>query len=239
MKDNELDILALMIIKSGAVEIRDVDGGDEPFLYSSGNHGPGYVTIKNLVGRTKIMRQLASGLAVRVAEENPGLNFVAGNVTGGIIPAWLLSEHLTTILGRNIPFVYIRDTRKKGGQKELITGISNNPEIKPGDNAINVEELINFAETTCNGSGVLREAGYEVTHAACILSYDNPVAIESLNEAKINMVSLLTLPRLLKVAEENGTHTSQAICSYREFLQDPLGWQERRGLEQVKEGGTK
>ena len=236
---SDMEKLALMIINAGAVEIRDVDGGEEAFLYSSGYYGPGYLMIKGLVGRKSIERLLTKSLAALVAKENPDLNFVAGNVTGGIIPAWLLSEYLEQYLGRTVPFTYIRSTRKKGGQKELITGISNNPEISLGDNAINVEELVNFAETTCNGSDALREAGYEVTHVACILFYNNPVAIESLKNKEIKMVSLMTLPQLLEVAEKHRTHSPNAIAGYREFLKDPLGWQEKRGLKPVEGGGTK
>ncbi|MCK4525331.1 MAG: hypothetical protein KAU07_02760 [Candidatus Andersenbacteria bacterium] len=237
--NDKIEQLVLSIINAGAVDIRDVDNGEDPLLYSSGNWGTGYLMIKGLVGRKEIIRSLTKGLAALVAKENPNLNFVAGNVTGGIIPAWLLSEYLEEYLGRTVPFVYIRDTRKKGGQKELITGISNNPEISLGDNAINVEELVNFAETTCNGSNALREAGYKVTHAACILFYDNPVAIKALETEKIKMVHLLTLPQLLEVAEKHRTHSPKAIAGYREFLKDPLQWQKERGFEPVKGGGTK
>lgn len=236
---NEIDELALRIIQAKAMEIRDVDNGEDSFLYSSGNRGPGYVSIKNLVGRKSIMKPLAYNLAKKIAKEASNVGFMAGNVTGGIIPGWVLSEYLEEFLGRIIPFVYIRDTRKKGGQKELITGIANNPEIKPGSNSINVEELVNFAETTCNGSSALREAGYCVTHAACILFYNNPEAIKSLERDGIKMIYLLTLPELLNVAEKYKTHSIEAINSYREFLKDPLGWQAKRGLEPVKEGGTK
>jgi orotate phosphoribosyltransferase len=237
--DVDTEKLVLEIIRAKAVDIRNVDGGEKPFLYSSGNFGPGYIMIKGLVGRTRIIRSLTERLAARVAEKNPDLNFVAGNVTGGIIPGWLLGEYLEKYLGRTVPFVYIREMRKLGGKKELITGIANNPEISPGDNAVNVEELVNFAETTCNGSDALREAEFKVTHAACILFYDNPIGIKSLETKKIEMVHLITLPQLLEVAEKHGTHSSEAIAGYREFLEDPLGWQERRGFEPVKGGGTK
>lgn len=229
----------LKVLEAKAVEIRDVDAGQEPFLYASGNWGPGYVSIKNLVGREKIIRLLTQSLVMRVAERASQLNFVAGNVTGGVIPGWLLSEYLEPLLKRTVPFVYIREARKKGGQKELITGIANNPEIQPGANGLVVEELVNFAQTTCNGADTLREAGYTVTHAACILFYNNPKAVEALQEAGIEMVYLFTLPELLEIAEQNRTHSQKAIDGYREFLKDPLGWQAKRGLEPVKEGGTK
>lgn len=231
--------VVLKIIDAKAVEIRDVDAGEEPFLYASGNYGPGYVSIKNLVGRKKIIRILCQQLVKKVVDKAPQLEFVAGNVTGGLVPGWLLSEYLEPLLGRIVPFVYIRGMRKKGGQKELITGVANNPEIRFGANGLVVEELVNFAQTTCNGAEALREKEYTVTHAACILFYDNPEAVKSLQKARIEMVYLFTLPQLLEVAEKHQTHSQKAIDGYREFLKDPLGWQAKKGLKRVKEGGTR
>ncbi|MCH8902543.1 MAG: hypothetical protein IIA45_01325, partial [Bacteroidetes bacterium] len=176
-----IEKVALMILKAGAVEIRNVPqrvtndeieelpANKQPFLYASGNWGPGYIMIKGLVGRKEIIRVLIQRLAVRVFREIPRLDFVAGNVTGGMIPGWQLSEELEPLRGKTIPFVYIRETRKKGGQKELITGITNNPEIPPEANGLTLEELVNFAQTTCNSVDVLRAAGYVVNYAATIL----------------------------------------------------------------------
>jgi len=230
---------ALTILKAGAVEIRDIEAGDEPFLYASGNWGPGYISIKGLVGQKSIFKMLTKQLTRKLVEQEVLPDFVAGNVTGGMIPGYQLSEDLGNILGRPIPFVYIRDTRKKGGQKELITGIANNPEILPGMNGLVVEELVNFAQTTCNGAKVLRDAGYEATHAVTILFYDNPEAIKNLAEHNLKEVYLLTLPEVLEVAEKHQTHSQQSIEDYRTFLKNPLVWQSKRGYEPIKEGGTK
>lgn len=231
-----IEKIALEILRAKAVEIRDVDGGEKPFLYtSSGNWGPGYVSIKNLVGRKKIIKFLVRILALKIAEEISSIDFVAGNVTGGVIPGWLISEELEKFLGRVVPCVYIREAKKKGGQQELITGITNNPEISLGANGLIVDETVNFAQATCNAAQVLREAGYSVTHAACILFYNNPEAIKALERAEIEMIFLLTLPQLLEVAEKHHTHSQTAIEGYREFLRDPLGWQAKRGLKPLKE----
>jgi orotate phosphoribosyltransferase len=246
----KVEEVALMVLKAKAVDIRDIPphasydeamklpSENQPFLYASGNWGPGYVSIKNLVGRKRIIKSLAQQLAELIAEKFSRLDFVAGNVTGGVIPGWLLSEYLEMSLRRTIPFVYIREARKKGGQKELITGIANNPEISPGANGLVIEELVNFAETTCNGAEALRDAGYVVTHAATILFYNNPEAIKALKEHEIEMLYLFTLPDLLTVAEKYKTHPQKAIDGYREFLVDPLGWQTARRLKRVERGGT-
>lgn len=232
------------LLKAGAAEIREiplkvtndeVDGlwhEHQPFLYASGNYGPGYISVKNQVGRKEIIKPLVQQLALLVAKRAPDLNFVAGNVTGGMIPGWILSEVL------KVPFVYIRAARKSGGQKELITGIANNPEILEGANGLVVEELVNYAETTRNGAESLRSAGFKVTHAATILFYDNPEAIKALKQHKIEMIYLFTLPDLLEVAEEQKAFSEKAIADYREFLKDPPAWQAKRGLTPVKKGGT-
>jgi orotate phosphoribosyltransferase len=240
----------LMLLQAGAVEIREIPEKvtndevselplkNQPFLYASGNWGPGYISVKNQVGRKKIIMSLVQQLCFLVAKKIPGLNFVAGNVTGGMIPGWILSQELKAILGREVPFVYIRAARKSGGQKELITGIANNPEIHQGDNGLVVEELVNFAQTSCNGVLSLRDAGYKVTHAATILFYDNPEAKKALTANNIEMVYLFTLPDLLAVAEEKEAFSARAIADYREFLKNPPDWQKKRGLSPVKKGGT-
>ncbi|XOB40587.1 MAG: orotate phosphoribosyltransferase [Candidatus Nealsonbacteria bacterium] len=241
--------IALVIIEAGAVEIRDVPPmvknidklpkKRQPFLYASGNWGPGYISVKGTVGQKKTIKFLSKNLASKVVDKTHKIDFIAGNVTGGMIPGWLISEELESLLGKTVPFVYIRGTRKKGGQKELITGITNNPEITEGNNGLIVEELVNFAQTTCNGAVAIRSAGYKVIHAATILFYDNPEAIKALKEHKIEIIYLITLPEVLKVLEEHSIYPQKVIDDYRQFLANPLGWQIERGLKPVKEGGTR
>lgn len=228
----------VQILQAKAMEIRDTENGEEPFLYASGNWGPGYVSIKNLVGKKNIIEKLTLLLAMKVAIENSCLSFVAGNATGGMIPGWLLSRYLETLLGREVPFVYVRGMRKKGGQKELVAGLNNNPRVVLGDSALVVEELVNFAETTCNSIKELRNLGFSAVHAACILFYSNPEAVRKLKEEKVEMIYLFTLPNLLGIAEKYGIYTAELIENYRVFLKEPLEWQKRRGLEPVKGGGT-
>ncbi|MCH7883466.1 hypothetical protein IIA95_03575 [Patescibacteria group bacterium] len=239
MAERNIGVAALEILNAGQLEIRDVNGGEKPFLYASGNWGPGYLSVKSLVGRKEIIRYLVRELAEFVAKRASRLDFIAGNVTGGLVPGWVLSEYLEPILRRTVPFVYVRDTRKKGGQKELVTGDAHNPKIRVGNNVLVVEELVNFAHTTCNSAIALREKGYTVTHAACILFYQNPKAIAVLKQAGIEMIYLLTLLELLDVAEKHNTHPKRLIEEFRVYLKDPLAWQEKRELKPVKEGGTR
>jgi len=123
------------VINAGAMEIRNVDNGDEPFLYASGWRGPGYVMIKGLVSHMSLFKSMVQMLAIKVANNAPGIQFVAGNVTGGVIPGWLLSNYLSFILNRDIPFVWIRETRAAGKNKYPIFTV---------DKGLLEEAVVNF-----------------------------------------------------------------------------------------------
>ncbi|MBX4195983.1 hypothetical protein KW805_00135 [Candidatus Pacearchaeota archaeon] len=238
-----LEEITGQIISSGAVEIRDVDSGQNPFVYSSGNRGPGYVMIKGLVGQPKTLNFLTRKLAEKISSHyGPHFEFVEGNATGGMVPAWQFRSDLEDVLGLEkgtIPYTYLRGTRKEGGHGELITGNANNPLIKKGMPALVFEELVNYATTTTNAAKEFRAAGYPVSHGACILFYDNPEARRLLKENEVTQLYLITLPELLDVAEANKLLSSTAVNSYRESLRDPLGWQLSRNMVIPKESAKK
>jgi len=221
--------VAKKIVNAGAAEVRDVDGGEEPFVYTTGNRGPGYLMIKGLVGQPTVLKFLTGQLAHRVVDEAE-FDFIEGNATGGMIPGWQLRNDVSELLGREVPFCYLRGSRKEGGHGELITGDRNNPLIKRGMRALVVEELVNYAGTTGNAAETFRTAGYPVSHAACIFSYDHGESNARLKEKDLTLVSLITLPQFLDVSEADNLIPQDPIRSYRDFLSDPLGWQLSRGL---------
>lgn len=229
MQKSPLEEVAKKIIDSGAVEIRDVDGGQEPFVYTTGNRGPGYLMIKGLVGQPDVLKFLTGQLAHKVVDKAE-FDFIEGNATGGMIPGWQLRNDVSKLLGKEVPFCYLRGSRKEGGHGELITGNRNNPLIEQGMRALVVEELVNYAGTTGNAAVEFREAGYPVSHAACILSYDHSGSNARLKEKDVTLVSLITLPQLLDISEADKLIPQNSIQSYRDFLEDPLIWQLSRGL---------
>jgi hypothetical protein len=204
--------------------------------------------------------------------------------------------------------VYVREKKKSGGHKELITGIQNNPYFQEGmkgiaignkiyesdegtqhviktleeagfhgvsfhemsrsnqlsefqsdtlrklerplgvwdskfmpkeEEGITVEELSNFAHSARISAKVL-ESKYNlyVPNAACILFYDQPQAKKNLEKDGMDMISLITLPELLLAARRFGTHYGKLIKNYRSYLADPIEWNQERGIERKKRGGT-
>ncbi len=108
----DIEQIGSLVWKTKAVELRDVDAGEKPFLYASGNHGMGYVTIKGLVGYSEIFEPMITGLAEVIKKEGVKVDFVAGLMTGGTIPGYRLSQLIS------VPFVYLEGTRRK----ETISG---------------------------------------------------------------------------------------------------------------------
>lgn len=223
--------LAVVVLDAGAVSIRDVDAGEEPFLYSSGNWGPGYVSIKGLVGRESVFKALTFNCAKRLVDQEADFDFVAANATGGMVPGYQVKEYYQQITGRKVPYIYVRNTRKIGGHQEYATGLINNPEIPQGSKPLIYEELVNFAQTTLNSRTVLADEGYNATHAGTILHYENPEAVARLQEENLILIPTLRLKTVLEVAQETGRFSAKAVDDYRTFLKDPLSWQAARGLE--------
>ncbi len=225
------DEIVQKIVESGAITLRDVDNGEKAFVFSSGNRGPCYIMIKDLVGQPHVFNFLVTQLANKIKSMEIKIDFINGNVTGGVPCGFALSQKLTRGLVQT-PFVYLRGSRKKGGHNELITGIrgGNNPRIKSGDTALIVEELVNYGETTINAAEIFRERGYTVTHAATILSYDHEGTRRRLKENNLTLISLITLPELLMRAKKLKLFSDSAIESCQKYLEDPVGWQLKRGM---------
>ncbi len=386
--DIRTEQIARMIIESGAADIREIPEKvsneevsllllkHQPFLYSSGNWGPGYISIKGMVSFPEKMDAMGNELGRKVSQGGHKVKFVAGNLTGGVIPAWILKNYLSreynipigflyvygsrSLDGKrrlvaidesnwplllngfrssiqnsqneglsfdfiagcvptgmpfayelskefNVPFVYIREERKKGGHKELITGNKNNPLIQYGQTGlvigktedlfassqagveilenegyngmsigpilrddspflsefaekitydiqgdpqkreglfaggnigIDIEELVNYSQTTCTSCLSLRLRGYQIRQAGTILYYDNPTANSALEDNGIEMIYVIKLRDVIEVAKKMGRFSPKAIDDYLSFLSNPSQWQKTRGLTPIQGGGT-
>lgn len=225
--------LASIILDTGAVDIRDLTAGEEPFLYSSGNFGPGYLNVKGMVGRQRAFKTLTEQCALRLVEANADFDFVAGNATGGMIPGYQVREDYQRITGKEVPYIYVRNTRKIGGHQEHTTGLSENPEILRGSKPLIFEELVNFAQTTCNSKEVLAKEGYPARFAGTLLHYENPEAILALQRHNLQLIWVVRLQTVLDVAEEAKKFSSAAVADYRAFLKNPQEWQTQRGLSKI------
>lgn len=225
-----LDEIARVILAAvaGGAHIRDVAAGEPAYQYSSGNSGPGYSSIKAMVGDQNAFALLVRQLALKLAGVTD-FGFLNGMVTGGVAPSWELRRHLQNLQGREIGWCYTRESRKPGGTRELVTGIAGptgepNPLIPPGSRGNVVEELVNYAQTTTNGAKILRSSGFVCDSAFTIVEYGNPEAEVLLGETGVRLTSLITMGEFLDAAEPLEVFKPEVIEDYRHFLRDPAGW---------------
>lgn len=225
-----------MMLGAGSVAIRDVDAGEEAFLYSSGNYGPGYVMVKGLVSLDEVFDPLTEQLALKLDDDGVEFDNVAGNATGGMIPAHQCRRDYQRITGKKVGFVYVRGTRKEGGHKELVTGLEHIPPTRPDGSPphwLVVEELVNYAETTTNSLRIFEGMGHVAREGATILHYDHEESNRRLAEAGVRLTYLATLRNLLQVGINNGHLREEAVAKYLEFLKDTKAWQLAHGFTPV------
>ncbi len=223
MQAAKLEEIAIGILNTNNVNIRDVGGKVKPFPYTTGNQGPIYLGIKALVGFPGILKILTRELASEIHSRGINFDFIVGNALGGMVPGWQIRDDLSLLYGREFPFCY----RSKEGE---LTGNENNPAIERRAKALIFDELVDYAHTTVESAKTCREKGYTVTDGVCLVSYNNPEGIENLRDNGINHVSLITLTKILDVACERGYFEPKLIASAREFLANPVRWQLIRNL---------
>jgi len=286
-KPVDIEKIAAMIFEAKAVEIRDVPEKvtneeveklpreKQPFLYASGNWGPGYVTIKGCVSQTQLFEIMIAMLAKKIKTAGVKIDFVAALMTGGVIPGYKLSQLLSVpfvqpvkcaylegtrrkdtisarvidhkkldkvagdialdVLGgedtadpeatllfdfvagvapsgmvpgfrvaqilreqleQDIPYVYIREQRKKGGLGELITGAVNNPKLHQGASGIVVGGNEDFRKEA------LSETGFRLTSGGGynIRPEDFEMPLEEIPEGSRG----ITVEELVNFAESTG-----------------------------------
>ncbi|MEA2064906.1 MAG: hypothetical protein U9O66_01245 [Patescibacteria group bacterium] len=222
-----------LILESGGVEIRNVDLGEEPFLYSSGNRGPGYVDIKGRVGFDDVFESMVDLLSDKLIDDDVQFDLIVGMMTGGSMPGFRLKQIMSERLDKKIVYVYQRGARKVGGHKELDTGDRNNPNIPLQCRTLIVEELVNFAETTTNGVLYERDKKDRVVEdAATILFYQNPMAVKRLKKYNINLHWVIGLrDDLLPFAVKDGFFSEKIVANYFNFLNNPKKWNLTRGFQ--------
>ena len=89
--DRKKEELKHMLWLYDRVEIRDVQNGEEPFLYSTLNRGPGYTDIKGSVGIDELFELELELLTDRLVMDGVNdIELIIGMMTGGSLPGYRL-----------------------------------------------------------------------------------------------------------------------------------------------------
>ena len=184
-----------------------------PFTWASGWKSPIYCDNRKTLSYPEVRAFIRDSFADVIAEIYPGTEVIAGVATGAIAHGALVADKM------NLPFVYIRSEAKKHGLENLVEG-----EIKKGQKAVIIEDLISTGGSSLKAFAALKEAGAEILGMAAIFTYQFPAAEKNFVETGCRLVSLSNYTALTGVALETGYINQHQVESLATWRQSPDTW---------------
>ena len=204
--DNMQTLIAKDLLEIRAVFFRP----EEPFIWASGIKSPVYCDNRLTLTAPAVRNDVETGLARLVLREFPDAEVLMGTSTAGIAHAAIVGH----ILG--LPMGYVRSGGKDHGRKNRIEG-----ELKPGEKAVVVEDLISTAGSVLDVVGALREAGADVLGVVSIFTYGMQKGLDRLAAAHVKNSSLTNFDVITQVAAEEKYIRPEDIARLMAFRNDP------------------
>ena len=207
-------ITARILIETESVLFRPED----PFELTSGRTSPVYIDCRRLISfpraRGKLMDMGAELIEEAIGFES--IDIVAGGETAGIpFSAWIADRLM-------LPMCYVRKKPKGFARGARIEG-----QMLSGDRVLLVEDLATDGGSKISFVEGIREAGAECAHTFVIFHYGIfPQGITNLESHGVKLHALATWWDVVECAEEEGYFDSAALGAVREFLNNPIAWQD-------------
>lgn len=199
-------IVAEDLLKIKAVFFRP----DEPFTWASGIKSPVYCDNRLTLTAPEVRNVVENGLKAVIEEYYPECEVIMGTSTAGIAHA-AITAHLM-----GLPMGYVRSGAKDHGRNNQIEG-----ELKKGQKAVVVEDLISTGSSAIEVVKVLREAGAEVLGIASIFTYNMKNGLEKIAEAGTVNHSLTDFDTVADVAARTGYIKEEDVKRLLAFRDDP------------------
>ena len=199
-------IVAEDLLKIKAVFFRP----DEPFTWASGIKSPVYCDNRLTLTAPEVRNAVENGLKAVIEEYYPECEVIMGTSTAGIAHA-AITAHLM-----GLPMGYVRSGAKDHGRNNQIEG-----ELKKGQKAVVVEDLISTGSSAIEVVKVLREAGAEVLGIASIFTYNMKNGLEKIAEAGTVNHSLTDFDTVADVAARTGYIKEEDVKRLLAFRDDP------------------
>ncbi len=193
---------------------------EQPVIWASGSKSPVYCDNRLILTAPAVRDFVENALADTVRREYPDAEVLMGTSTAGIAHA-AIAAHL---LG--LPRGYVRSGNKDHGRNNRIEG-----ELRPGEKAVVVEDLISTGGSCIEVVQALREAGAEVLGIVSLFTYGMRRGLEALRNAGVRNVSLTNFDAVAAAAAEEGYIAPGDVARLLAFRDDPSdeSWIERRG----------
>ncbi|KGP92802.1 Orotate phosphoribosyltransferase [Pontibacillus chungwhensis BH030062] len=183
---------------------------DEPFKWASGILSPVYCDNRLVMSDVSLRKEIAQSLAEHIQVKYPDVEVIAGCATAGIPHAAWVADIL------ELPMIYVRDKAKGHGKGNRIEG-----EVKRGQKAVVIEDLISTGKSSIASAQALQEAGVVVVGVQALFSYELKKAEQAFKEASLEYHSLTTFPLLLELMKEQDKISLESYSRLKEWNQDP------------------
>lgn len=201
--------IASYLLEIEAVALRP----HQPFTWTSGIQSPIYCDNRLTMSHPQVRNFIAESFAAIIGEQFPDTDVIAGTATAGIPHAAWVAQKL------NLPMAYIRDKAKGHGKENLIEG-----QIKPGQKAIVIEDLISTGGSSIKAAKAVEEAGAQVQSVLAIFSYQLDKAEKAFEEAGVPLQSLSNYTALTEVALEKGVIQKEDLELLQSFRANPAAY---------------
>lgn len=206
--------IAAHLLDIGAVALSP----DEPFTWASGLKSPIYCDNRLTMAYPPVRRDLTTGFAAILKEQDLAPEVIVGTATAGIPHAAWLAERL------DLPMAYVRSKPKGHGRGNQIEG-----KLEAGQRVVVIEDLVSTGMSSMAVVEAVREADIEVAALLAIFTYGIPQATVQFAESNVPFYTLTDFDTLLDVAREQGSLLPHALRSLQAWRFDPPGWSETHG----------
>jgi orotate phosphoribosyltransferase len=208
--------IAEALIAIGGVGFRPHD----PVTFKSGIQSPVYCDNRRFPFWPEHWTKVIRGFEAIVNECGIAMEIVAGVEAAGIPHSAALGFAMQR------PSIFVRKEAKGHGTKKRIEGGD-----VLGRRVVLVEDLVTTGSSSMAAIEALRDEGAIVSDCLAIISYNFPEAVELFARSAIRLHAATTFETVLQVALERGVIDAAGAEIVSDWLRDPRGWTERRGLK--------
>lgn len=184
-----------------------------PFTWASGWKSPIYCDNRKTLAYPEIRTFIRDQFVDNILRSFPGTDLIAGVATGGIAQGALVADSL------RLPFAYVRSSAKSHGLENLVEG-----EVRPGQKAVVIEDLVSTGGSSLKAVSALREAGCDILGLIAIFSYGFPLADKAFLEENVRLITLSDYDVLLEVALVGNHIDRTQLEILKKWRSDPSGW---------------
>ncbi|HYW97132.1 MAG TPA: orotate phosphoribosyltransferase [Bacteroidales bacterium] len=209
---NQKEKIVSYLLQSNAIKLDPAN----PFTWASGWKSPIYCDNRKTLSYPPIRSFIQESFVNLINEKFGRPDVIAGVATGAIAQGALVADRM------KLPFIYVRSSAKDHGLENLIEG-----DLKPGQKAVIVEDLVSTGGSSLKALHALRQAGANVQGMTAIFTYGFPIAEQNFNEAGCALFTLSDYNTLIEYALKTGSITEDQVGVLKMWRQDPAAWMKK------------